>query len=846
MHVAFIATGGTASGDCVDPGLMAVSAAAKAAGHTCSLTLIKSPEGVAAAVAELTAKKPDCLACGVYSSYWWECRTVITALRARLDVPLVCGGYHATFAPEETLATEGVDYLCTGEGELAFPALLSRLERGEDASDLPGIWHKDAAGVLHAPKTGTFVADLDSVPRWDRELFATPYLPQPLDFCPSAKLIPLSTGRGCSKSCGFCPNGTLRRLSGAGARYVRKRRIEAVLSEAEALVQRYPADYFLMVDEQFASDQAWIRAFCEGWRARIAKPFIAATTVDSLPHEVMAPLAECGLSAVLLGVEVGDEDYRRRVLGKAIAQADIEGAFKACRAHGIRTVAGIMMRLPDETKENMAATCALLERCQPDAVMPCTYEPRPGTPMSRDCERRGLIETVTSAQVDAEFAHQLSGHESNLLRTGADAFVRVRPNKISLEDYRAFSDRIDQMVVERWPASLVEQARRSRRERREGALEREQTAPTPETKAGSLLFFSQNPVVPESDEICTAFAAAGAPIALLPTVADHAPAAHALSGSPLAVVVRVEGDEARSLMPAAIATGRPVLGSLAACKVAAGNCASVAADVPFFYAGAMPLFCALATERLPAGERRQIDILCRPPDADGVLLSCLLAAKLAGSEPELTGLTRPVKGGVLATFSLPGGGRCTLRTVDKKAGSASWWRASVDAGEERTCWSLGEGHEILWRESHGRSARIEHAGGSGPVVLAQAFLAFASRGVTPLVSARDIGIASRMQQSIDVMGKSAASGPAPLLDPLLGAPQATPDELLDLVSDERRSREAASSSRRRPGRLAAVLDDWGLDGTTLKDRLAAAAFERQDWHRVALLVSRSARSAKPR
>src|SRR5688572_9228874 len=87
------------------------------AGHEVQLVraaLDAAPADVAATVA---AAAPDLIGMSLTTRQWLRGRELAGAIRAACPAPLIAGGLHPTFSPEEVLGSPGFDYVCLGEGE---------------------------------------------------------------------------------------------------------------------------------------------------------------------------------------------------------------------------------------------------------------------------------------------------------------------------------------------------------------------------------------------------------------------------------------------------------------------------------------------------------------------------------------------------------------------------------------------------------------------------------------------------------------------------------------------------------------------------------------------------------
>jgi radical SAM superfamily enzyme YgiQ (UPF0313 family) len=70
-------------------------------------------------------------------------RDVIADCRAFSDARIVIGGVGYSIFPESALAYLAADMGIQGEGEIAFPSLLARMEKGADIQGIPGLYLPD-------------------------------------------------------------------------------------------------------------------------------------------------------------------------------------------------------------------------------------------------------------------------------------------------------------------------------------------------------------------------------------------------------------------------------------------------------------------------------------------------------------------------------------------------------------------------------------------------------------------------------------------------------------------------------------------------------------------------------
>ena len=101
--------------------------------HFLRVPLDMSVDDVVARIADID---PGLLAVSLTTRQWQRARRLMGMVRQRIDTPVVTGGLHPTFAPEDVLASPGFDYVCLGEGEEATLELVSALEAGSPTDDI--------------------------------------------------------------------------------------------------------------------------------------------------------------------------------------------------------------------------------------------------------------------------------------------------------------------------------------------------------------------------------------------------------------------------------------------------------------------------------------------------------------------------------------------------------------------------------------------------------------------------------------------------------------------------------------------------------------------------------------
>jgi anaerobic magnesium-protoporphyrin IX monomethyl ester cyclase len=231
-------------------------------------------------------------------------------------VPHLVGGVYPTFAPELVIAHPSVDVICIGEGEGALVDLCDALARGAEYSAVSNLWVKQRDGGVRKNPIRPAI-DLDELPQPDYSLFPEERLYFPM----GGKLLRIGaveTHRGCPYRCTFCNSPSQMDLYGGlgTGSFFRLKSVKNVHRELRYLVDemkveyiRFPADTFL------AMPDGYLYEFAEMYK-EIGLPFWCQTRPETLTKERVRILDEMGCADISIGIEHGNETFRREVVGR--------------------------------------------------------------------------------------------------------------------------------------------------------------------------------------------------------------------------------------------------------------------------------------------------------------------------------------------------------------------------------------------------------------------------------------------------------------------------------------------------------------------------------------------------
>jgi radical SAM superfamily enzyme YgiQ (UPF0313 family) len=190
-------------------------------------------------------------------------------------VPVVIGGLHASFTPDET--KEHADAVCLGEGEKLWPRIVEDFRAGGRAGLKP-FYREEAPG--------TYDLGQSPMPRFDL-LLGRPY-----------NRITVQTVRGCPLDCDFCGASKLY-----GPRY-RRKPIERVVAELRRIKELWGDNaFFELADDNSFGHPKWTREFLEAIQDLDLRWFTETDLSIADDDELLRLLAKSGCRQILIGLE---------------------------------------------------------------------------------------------------------------------------------------------------------------------------------------------------------------------------------------------------------------------------------------------------------------------------------------------------------------------------------------------------------------------------------------------------------------------------------------------------------------------------------------------------------------
>lgn len=327
--------------------------------------------------------QPDVLAFSpLTSTVQWCLEIARWARGVNPNIKTVFGGPHASAVPEVLLNEEGVDYVCVGEGEEAFLKLLDHLA-GKWEGPLPNIYFKDKQRrVIRGPLPG-FIQDLDSLPFFDKKLWA--------DHIRVGDLYLTMAARGCPFRCTFCFNNFFAEIpEGKKGRYLRLRSPEHMIAELKLAKNLYSLKVVAFEDDIFTTDKVWLKKFLELYRREFNLPFQCLTHPQFMDLETARMLKESGCQWIQMGVQTVLEEQNKKMKRRESLN-QVERSLDAMISAGLSPKIDHMFGLPGEPLSAQSKALEVYSKYTPGRIQTFWTSFLPGTELTSQGLKEGIL-----------------------------------------------------------------------------------------------------------------------------------------------------------------------------------------------------------------------------------------------------------------------------------------------------------------------------------------------------------------------------------------------------------------------------------------------------------------------
>jgi anaerobic magnesium-protoporphyrin IX monomethyl ester cyclase len=345
--------------------------------------------------AKVNSYQPDLIAMSTTEDMWELGVAIIEQIEnyiRKKKVPVLTGGVFSTFAPEIAIKHPLVSLVCVGEGENAIRILCERIEKGQSFSDVTNLWVKNSDGTITQNPMSAPV-DINDMPMMDISLFDEQRLLRPMAG-KWYKMLPVETMRGCPYKCAYCNSPFQMEAYDAATpdvSFFRKKKTELVHKELKYFKDVLGVQYnYFWADTFLAISDREFDEFCYMY-SDIKLPFWMQTRPETLTDYKIKKLADIGLHRFNVGIEHGNDEFRKKILRRSWKNEDIIKALKIPHRHGVQFTTNNICGFPTETRELAMETVELNRHVDSDSQNMTAFVPFHGIPLRKMAEDLGLV-----------------------------------------------------------------------------------------------------------------------------------------------------------------------------------------------------------------------------------------------------------------------------------------------------------------------------------------------------------------------------------------------------------------------------------------------------------------------
>ena len=278
-----------------------------------------------------------------------EMERIVKQLRLKSNAPIIVGGEHASYLPENALRL--ADYVVRKEGDETVVDLLDALASGRDLATVAGITYRNNGRIISTPdrprvRKFETIVDITTIYGWEKAYSKNG---------PPWPMMTVQTTRGCPFGCKFCP---VEVVFGKG---YYKRSVDSVIADLKDKL-RY-SRRVMFVDNLFEGDLKHARQILERIIAEKLRPSLTLFCRSSIGKrpEMLKLMRQAGVTRIFVGIESLNQESLDHV-SKGQSIGDIELAVRTIREHGISVHATMVMGFDTDTLTSLRETRGMLRK----------------------------------------------------------------------------------------------------------------------------------------------------------------------------------------------------------------------------------------------------------------------------------------------------------------------------------------------------------------------------------------------------------------------------------------------------------------------------------------------------
>ncbi|MBK7105247.1 MAG: B12-binding domain-containing radical SAM protein [Ignavibacteriae bacterium] len=323
--------------------------------------------------------KPEVIGFSATSSQFPYLKEISKNIKSFSNSYLICGGAHTTLQPESINQIPELDAIAVGEGEYAMLDLANAIQNKSDFTQIKNLWVRKGNEIVKNP-VRPLVENLNLLPFPDKET---------LDY---QKILDISKGnnrfifsRGCTFKCSYCSNSALSSVYPNKNKYYRFMEPELAIEQIRNDHEKYKFKFITFDDDTISLNKKWFFTFFELYKKNFNYPFRCNLRIETVDEDVVKLLKEAGARNIGIGLEHGNEEFRRKVLNRKMSNEQIKHVFSLVNKYEISHDDFIMVGFPEENRKLFFDTVKLSREVGAKGK-PSIFQPYPSTNLANICE----------------------------------------------------------------------------------------------------------------------------------------------------------------------------------------------------------------------------------------------------------------------------------------------------------------------------------------------------------------------------------------------------------------------------------------------------------------------------
>ncbi|MCP4130827.1 MAG: B12-binding domain-containing radical SAM protein [bacterium] len=310
------------------------------------------------------------------------------------DILQIAGGPGPTLDPDGYLSRTAVKGVCVGEGEIPIDNLLANIKNNKSVFDTDGFyWSVD--GKIRKNPVCQYISDLSSLDFPDYSIFDPDEvcIRRPVsDLVSDGKSLAITLGRGCPFNCSYCCARALASVYHTSSDYFRLTSVEHGIEFLKKMTETYPeAKSIFFQDDLLISKKKWFKHFIEEYAKNIKLPYALCVRAESLDPEIVDLLHATGCGMACIGLECGNEDFRKRFLNRKYSNKLFIEVCAMMKKAGVPFLTYNMIGFPFETRRELEDTLNLNKEVAPVWGSCSYFVPFKGTKLYEICHENNML-----------------------------------------------------------------------------------------------------------------------------------------------------------------------------------------------------------------------------------------------------------------------------------------------------------------------------------------------------------------------------------------------------------------------------------------------------------------------